>query len=358
MYEKIIISFMFNVCIVLKIIIIIIPLLLSVAYFTLIERKILGSAQKRVGPNVVGVFGVLQPLSDGLKLLIKEGLIPSVANRNIFILAPILTFTLAVLGWMVIPFDLGIVIADINLGILYLFGISSLAVYGIIFAGWSSNSRYAFLGALRSAAQMVSYEVSLGLILICIVIIVGSLNLSKIVQFQEEIWFIFPLWPLFFMFFISSLAETNRPPFDLPEAEPELVAGYFVEYSSMGFALFFLSEYANIILMSSLSVIFFFGGWLSPLINFNILPEFFVPFGFWFSLKFCFFLFIFVWVRAVFPRYRYNQLMRLGWKIFLPMSIAFVIIIASIIIAFNALFIKIKNFYSKRYFFIFLNENF
>jgi NADH-quinone oxidoreductase subunit H len=323
----------YMIFILLKLLVLIIPVLLGVAYLTLAERKVLGAIQKRVGPNLVGIFGILQPLSDGLKLLIKESLVPSTANKVIFTAAPIISFILAILGWVVIPIEFGIVIADINLGILYLFAISSLAVYGIVFAGWASNSRYAFLGALRSTAQMISYEVSLGLILICVTIIVGSLNLSKIVMFQEYVWFIIPLWPVFIMFFVSALAETNRPPFDLPEAEPELVAGYFVEYSSMGFALFFLGEYANIILLSGIIVIFFLGGWLPPFnffsqINFN---------GFWFFIKLCFVLFMFIWVRAAFPRYRYDQLMRLGWKIFLPLSLSLVITTAAILVSFNAL---------------------
>lgn len=318
--------------VVVKLLLIIVPLLLSVAFLTLAERKVLGAMQRRKGPNVVGLFGILQPLADGLKLLIKETILPSSANKFIFVIAPLTTFLLSLVGWSVIPLNETVVISDINLGILYLFAISSLGVYGVIIAGWSSNSRYPFLGALRSAAQMVSYEVSIGLIIINVTLCVGSLNLSRIVMFQEYIWFVVPLFPLFFMFFISSLAETNRPPFDLPEAEAELVAGYNVEYSSVGFALFFIGEYANIILMSTMSVLLFFGGWL-PLFNFapfNLLPN-----AFWFSLKLIFILFLFIWVRAAFPRYRYDQLMRLGWKVFLPLALGWVIFTSCILFGFD-----------------------
>nr|AFZ64045.1 NADH dehydrogenase subunit 1 [Phalansterium sp. PJK-2012] len=316
---------LYIIAVILKVLGVAVPLLIAVAYLTLAERKILGAMQKRKGPNVVGFFGLLQPLADGVKLLLKESVLPSNANKGMFIFAPVLTFSLAILGWAVIPFNFGLVIADINLGLLYLFAISSLGVYGIIISGWASNSRYAFLGALRSAAQMISYEVSLGLILINILLFVGSLNLTEIVMFQQHVWFIFPLFPLFSMFFVSVLAETNRPPFDLPEAEAELVAGYNVEYSSMGFALFFLGEYANIIIMSVLSVIFFFGGWLSPI-------ETILPSGtIWLVIKTLIIIFVFIWARAVLPRYRYDQLMRLGWKVFLPLSLGFVVFTASII---------------------------
>lgn len=315
-----------------KMLLIIIPLLLAVAFLTLAERKVLGAMQRRKGPNVVGPLGLLQPLADGLKLLVKEIVLPSAANKIIFIVAPLLTFLLSLVGWAVIPLAESVVIADINLGVLYLFAISSLGVYGVIIAGWSSNSRYPFLGALRSAAQMVSYEVSIGLIIINVVLCVGSLNLTKIVMFQQYVWFIVPLFPLFLMFFISSLAETNRPPFDLPEAEAELVAGYNVEYASVGFALFFIGEYANIILMSTMSVILFLGGWLPPS---DIFPFNFFPGIFWFTFKLVLMLFLFIWVRAAFPRYRYDQLMRLGWKVFLPLSLGWVVFTAGILYAFD-----------------------
>ena len=320
--------------IVLKILGIVLPLLIAVAYFTLAERKILGAIQRRKGPNVVGVFGLLQPLADGLKLLLKETIIPSNANTIIFILAPIITFLLALLGWAVIPFGEGMVFADLNVGILYLFAISSLGVYGIICAGWASNSKYAFLGALRSAAQMVSYEVSMGVIIICVLLCVGSLNLSSIVLAQEKVWFCIPLFPMFIMFFISCLAETNRHPFDLPEAEAELVSGYNVEYSAMGFALFFLGEYANMLLMSGMTVILFLGGWLPP---FDIIPFTWIPGPLWFGLKIIIFVIFFIWARAAFPRYRYDQLMRLGWKVFLPLSLGWLFLTAGILISFNIL---------------------
>ena len=320
--------------IVLKILGIVLPLLIAVAYFTLAERKILGAIQRRKGPNVVGVFGLLQPLADGLKLLLKETIIPSNANTIIFILAPIITFLLALLGWAVIPFGEGMVFADLNVGILYLFAISSLGVYGIICAGWASNSKYAFLGALRSAAQMVSYEVSMGVIIICVLLCVGSLNLSSIVLAQEKVWFCIPLFPMFIMFFISCLAETNRHPFDLPEAEAELVSGYNVEYSAMGFALFFLGEYANMLLMSGMTVILFLGGWLPP---FDIIPFTWIPGPLWFGLKIIIFVIFFIWARAAFPRYRYDQLMRLGWKVFLPLSLGWLFLTAGTLISFNIL---------------------
>jgi len=322
------------VIVIVKLLLVVVSLLLAVAFLTLAERKVLAAMQRRKGPNVVGIFGLLQPFADALKLLVKELVLPSAANKVIFIVAPLLTFLLSLVGWAVIPLAESVVISDINLGILYLFAVSSLGVYGIIIAGWSSNSRYPFLGALRSAAQMVSYEVSIGLIIINVILCVGSLNLTKIVMFQQYVWFIIPLFPLFLMFFISSLAETNRPPFDLPEAEAELVAGYNVEYSSVGFTLFFIGEYANIILMSTMSVILFLGGWLPPFpFNLEVLNIF--PGIFWFSIKLIFMLFLFIWVRAAFPRYRYDQLMRLGWKVFLPLSLGWVVLTSAILYAFD-----------------------
>lgn len=317
-----------------KYIFLLIPLFISIAYLTLVERKVIGSMQRRLGPNVVGFWGLLQPLADGLKLLLKETILPSHANRIIFIIAPLVTFILSLLGWVIIPFDFSLVLSDLNMGLLYIFAISSLGVYGIIMAGWGSNSKYAFLGALRSAAQMISYEVSIGLILISVLLCVGSLNLSEIVLSQQKIWFLIPHFPAFLMFFISSLAETNRAPFDLPEAEAELVSGYNVEYSSMTFALFFLGEYSNIILMSSLTTIFFLGGWL-PI--FNVFPLNIIPGFFWFSFKTVFIIFLFIWVRSTFPRYRYDQLMRLGWKVFLPISLGWVVFVSSILILFDIL---------------------
>ena len=314
---------------ILKSLAIIVPLLVAVAYLTLLERKVMASMQQRRGPNVVGLFGLLQPLADGLKLLIKETILPSSANTIIFILAPIITFLLALVTWSVIPFGADMVLIDLNVGILFVFAISSLGVYGIIAAGWSSNSKYSFLGALRSAAQMVSYEVSIGLIIMCVLLCAGSLNLSEIVHAQKEVWYCIPLFPLFIMFFISGLAETNRAPFDLPEAEAELVSGYNTEYAAMGFALFFLGEYANMILMCSVLSILFLGGWL-PLIN--ISPFNLIPGVFWFGFKVTILLFVFVWVRAAFPRYRYDQLMRLGWKVFLPFSLAWVLFVSGIFI--------------------------
>nr|AHG58836.1 NADH dehydrogenase subunit 1 [Andreaea rothii] len=311
---------------------IIIPLLLGVAFLVLAERKVMASMQRRKGPNVVGLFGLLQPLADGLKLMIKEPILPSSANLFISIMAPVITFMLSLVAWAVIPFDYGMVLSDLNVGILYLFAISSLGVYGIITAGRSSNSKYAFSGALRSAAQMVSYEVSIGLIIITVLIRVGSCNFSEIVMAQKQIWFGIPLFPVFIMFFISCLAETNRAPFDLPEAEAELVAGYNVEYSSMGFALFFLGEYANMILMSSLCTLLFLGGWL-PILDIPIFQV--IPGSIWFSIKVLFFLFVYIWVRAAFPRYRYDQLMRLGWKVFLPLSLAWVVFVSGVLVAFD-----------------------
>ncbi len=313
---------------------IIIPLLLAVAYLTYVERKVIAAMQLRVGPNVVGWFGLLQPFADGLKLLHKETIIPTRSNPFIFIIAPLITFGLSLSAWVVIPFGPGMVLSNINVGVLYLFAISSLGVYGIIIAGWASNSKYAFLGALRSAAQMISYEISIGLIIITVILSVGSLNLSQIVEAQKTIWFIIPHLPMAVIFMISSLAETNRLPFDLPEAEAELVSGYNVEYSSMTFALFFLGEYANMILMSAMGSILFLGGWLPP---FNIAPFTWVPGIVWFSLKISFLLFIFLWVRATFPRYRYDQLMHLGWKVFLPFSLTWVVLTAGVLMIFNLL---------------------
>jgi NADH-quinone oxidoreductase subunit H len=290
--------------------------------------------QLRKGPNVVGPFGMFQPFADALKLMAKETILPAGADKVVFIIAPMLTFVLALVAWAVIPFDAGLVLADINVGILYLFAISSLGVYGVIMAGWASNSKYAFLGALRSAAQMVSYEVSMGLVIINVLICVGSLNLSDIIEAQRDMWFALPLLPMFIVFFISTLAETNRAPFDLPEGESELVAGYFVEYSSMSFALFFLGEYANMILMSAMTTVLFLGGWLPP---FDFAPFTWIPGPIWFVLKIMLCLFVFLWVRATTPRYRYDQLMRLGWKIFLPFSLIYVVLTAGFLMAFDKL---------------------
>jgi NADH-quinone oxidoreductase subunit H len=320
--------------IILKTLAIIVPLLVAVAYLTLLERKVMASMQQRRGPNVVGVFGLLQPFADGLKLLIKETILPSSANTAIFILAPIITFLLSLAAWAVIPFGKDMVLVDLNVGVLFIFAISSLGVYGIICAGWASNSKYAFLGALRSAAQMISYEVSMGLIIISVLICAGSLNLTTIVEAQQDVFYCFPLFPLLLMFFISTLAETNRAPFDLPEAEAELVSGYNTEYSAMGFALFFLGEYANMILMCTMTTLFFLGGWLPPINGFGFD---YVPGVIWFGLKTTFLLFLFVWVRAAFPRYRYDQLMRLGWKIFLPFSLGWVLFFAGIFVGLDFL---------------------
>ena len=321
-----------TIIIVAQIVAILVPLLISVAYLTYAERKVIAAMQLRKGPNVVGPFGLLQPLADGLKLFFKETIIPSSANWVVFIAAPMVTFVLSLVAWAVIPFGKGIVLADINVGILYLFAISSLGVYGIIMAGWSSNSVYPFLGALRSAAQMVSYEVSIGFVIITVLLCVGSLNLSDIVEAQRDlgVWFAVPLLPMFVIFFISGLAETNRAPFDLPEAEAELVSGYNVEYSSMPFALFFLGEYANMILMSAMTTILFLGGWLAP---FDIAPFNWIPGPIWFTGKMAFVLFCFLWIRATFPRYRYDQLMRLGWKVFLPFSLLWVVVTAGVLVA-------------------------
>lgn len=318
----------------LKIVSITIPMLLAVAYFTVAERKIMGAIQRRRGPNVVGFVGLLQALADGLKLFTKETTLPSNSNLALFIIAPILSFLLSVIAWAVIPFSHKVVFVDVSLGVLYLFVVSSMNVYGIILAGWSSNSKYAFLGALRSAAQMVSYEISIGFILLSITVSVGSLNLSKIVLAQQEVWLIFPLFPLFVMFYISMLAETNRQPFDLPEAESELVSGYNVEYSAMTFALFFLAEYSNMLLMSSLAAILFLGGWLSP---FNVFPLYFLPGSFWFSIKVCIGALFFILSRATLPRYRYDQLMYLGWKCFLPFAIGYLMFTVGLLISFNYL---------------------
>ncbi len=314
-----------GVIIVAKIVAILVPLLLAVAYLTLAERKVIAAMQLRKGPNVVGWFGLLQPFADGLKLFVKETVIPTGANKVVFVLAPMVTFVLALVAWAVIPFDEGMVLADINVGVLYLFAISSMGVYGVIMAGWASNSKYAFLGALRSAAQMVSYEISMGFVIVTVLLCVGSLNLTKVVMAQQNVWFAVPLLPMFVIFFVSTLAETNRAPFDLPEAEAELVSGYNVEYSSMTFALFFLGEYANMILMSALTTILFLGGWLAP---FGFAPFTWVPGPIWFAAKISFVLFLFLWVRATFPRYRYDQLMRLGWKVFLPLSLLWVAVTA------------------------------
>ncbi len=317
------------ILLILQVVAIIVALLIAVAYLTYAERKVLAAIQLRRGPNVVGPFGLLQPFADGLKLLTKETIIPTVANKVIFIAAPILTFGLSLAAWAVIPVNDGWVMADINVGILFLFAISSLGVYGIIMAGWASNSKYPFLGALRSAAQMVSYEVSIGLVLITVLLCVGSLNLSDIVRAQQGLWFVLPLFPMFVVFFISALAETNRTPFDLPEAEAELVAGFFSEYSSMSFAMFYLAEYANMILMSTLMSILFLGGWLPPL---NIAPFTDIPGPIWLGLKVACILFCFIWIRATFPRYRYDQLMRLGWKVFLPFSLFWVVLTAGVLL--------------------------
>lgn len=313
-----------------QILLVTVPLLLAVAMLTYAERKVIGAIQLRKGPNVVGPFGLFQPFADALKLLTKETIVPTGANRIVFMMAPMLTLLLSLVAWAVIPFNAGWVIADINVGILYLFAISSLGVYGIIMAGWASNSKYAFLGAMRSAAQMVSYEVSIGFVIITVLLCVGSLNLSDIVNAQKNMWFFIPLFPMFVIFFVSALAETNRSPFDLPEGESEIVAGYFVEYSSMSFAMFFLGEYAAMILMSGMTSILFLGGWLPP---FDIAPFNWIPGIVWFALKTALCLFVFLWVRATMPRYRYDQLMRLGWKIFLPFSLFWVVATAGVLMA-------------------------
>jgi NADH-quinone oxidoreductase subunit H len=318
----------------LKILSIVVPLLIAVAYFKIAERKIMGAIQRRRGPNVIGYIGLLQPLADGLKLFAKETTLPTSANTNIFLLAPGLTFILSLMGWAVIPFAEGVVICDLNLGILYLLAISSLNVYGILFAGWSSNSKYAFLGALRSAAQMISYEISIGFTILSVVVCAGSFNLNTIVLAQQKIWYIFPLLPLFFIFYISMLAETNRHPFDLPEAEAELVSGYNVEYSAMTFALFFLGEYANMLLMSTFAALLFLGGWLSP---FGLLSFYIIPSSVWLCLKILIGVTFFIVTRATLPRYRYDQLMYLGWKCFLPLTIGYLLFTVGILISFNFL---------------------
>ena len=301
----------------------------AVAYLTLMERKVIGAMQLRKGPNVVGPFGLLQPLADGLKLMLKEVILPTHANKILFLVAPVITFILAMIGWAVIPFSHKMVLADINVGVTYLLATSSLGIYGVILSGWASNSKYAFLGAIRSSAQMISYEVSIGLIIISVVLLVGSLNLSEIVLAQKTYWFAIPCFPMFLIFFVSGLAETNRLPFDLPEAEAELVAGYNVEYSSMPFAMFFLGEYANMVLISAFTALLFLGGWLPPFDNdfCNAIPGLV-----WFLLKIFFLLFCFIWVRATLPRYRYDQLMRLGWKVFLPISLIWVVLTAAYVV--------------------------
>ena len=317
-----------------QILAVLMPVLISVAFLVYAERKVLALIQLRRGPNVVGPFGILQSFADALKLLTKENIVPANSNKIVFLLAPIITMVLSLAGWAVIPFAPNWVIADINVGIMYLFAVSSLGVYGIIMAGWASNSQYPFLGALRSAAQMVSYEVSIGFVIITVLLCVGSLNLTKIVEAQQTVWFAIPLLPMFVVFFISALAETNRLPFDLPEDESTLVAGFFTEYSSASFVLFFLGEYASMILMSSMTVILFMGGWLPP---FDIFPLNAIPGVIWFVIKIIFILFLFIWVRGTFPRYRYDQLMRLGWKIFLPFSLTWVVLTASYLFYFNLL---------------------
>ena len=317
-----------------KILFLLVPVLVSVAMIVWLDRRVWAFVQKRQGPNVVGPFGLLQSLADALKYIFKEMIIPSSSNKVIFILAPIVTMTLALISWAVIPFSATQVLADINVGILYLFAVSSLGVYGIIMGGWASNSKYPFLGAIRSAAQMVSYEVSIGVIIINVLLCVGSLNLNDIVIAQQNLWFVIPLFPMFVIFFISALAETNRPPFDLPEAEAELVAGYQTEYSGMMYAMFWLGEYANILLMCAMGAILFLGGWLSPL---EIYPFTLVPGAIWLILKILLLFFLFALVKAIVPRYRYDQLMRLGWKVFLPFSLIWVVFTASFLFYFNLL---------------------
>ncbi len=327
------------ILIVLEILAIIVPLLVAVAFGVYAERKIWGAIHLRRGPNVVGPFGLLQSFADGLKLFVKETIVPSGANKAVFFIAPIITFALAMVAWAVIPFQPGVVLADINVGVLYLFAVSSLGVYGIIMSGWASNSRYAFLGGLRSAAQMVSYEVSIGFVIVSVLLCVGSLRISDIVLAQQgsgivNHWFFVPLFPMFVIFLISAMAETNRSPFDLPEAESELVAGYQTEYSSMAFALFWLGEYGNIILMCAMTSILFLGGWLPP---FNVAPFTWLPGFVWFFLKIMLLFFVFAWVKMTVPRYRYDQLMRLGWKVFLPVSLGWLFLTAGVLVYFNLL---------------------
>ncbi|MDB3932592.1 MAG: NADH-quinone oxidoreductase subunit NuoH [Pelagibacteraceae bacterium] len=317
-----------------KILFLLVPVLVSVAMIVWLDRRVWAFVQKRQGPNVVGPFGLLQSLADALKYIFKEIIIPASSNKVIFILAPIVTMTLALISWAVIPFSETQVLANINVGILYLFAVSSLGVYGIIMGGWASNSKYPFLGAIRSAAQMVSYEVSIGIIIINVLLCVGSLNLNDIVLAQQNIWFVIPLFPMFVIFFISALAETNRPPFDLPEAEAELVAGYQTEYSGMMYAMFWLGEYANILLMCAMGSILFLGGWLSPI---DLYPFNLIPGAFWLIFKIIFLFILFALVKAIVPRYRYDQLMRLGWKIFLPLSLTWVVLTASFLFYFNLL---------------------
>ena len=317
-----------------KILFLLVPVLVSVAMVVWLDRRVWAFVQKRQGPNVVGPFGLLQSLADALKYMFKEIIIPSTSNKVIFILAPIVTMTLALISWAVIPFSATLVLADINVGILYLFAVSSLGVYGIIMGGWASNSKYPFLGAIRSAAQMVSYEVSIGVIIINVLLCVGSLNLNDIVEAQQNLWFVIPLFPMFVIFFISALAETNRPPFDLPEAEAELVAGYQTEYSGMMYAMFWLGEYANILLMCAMGAILFLGGWMSPI---DVYPFTLVPGAIWLILKILLLFILFALVKAIVPRYRYDQLMRLGWKVFLPLSLIWVVLTSSYLFYFNLL---------------------
>ena len=315
----------FVILTVLQTLAVLVPVLIGMAYLTYAERKVLGAIHLRRGPNVVGPFGLFQAFADAIKMMTKETIIPSGANRALFLIAPMITFSLAMIAWAVIPTDDHWAVANINVGVLYLLAISSLGVYGVLIAGWASNSKYAFLGALRAAAQMVSYEVSIGFVLVCVLLCVGSLNLNDVVLAQRHLWFCIPLLPMCVVFFISALAETNRPPFDLPEGETELVGGFMTEYSSMTFALFFLGEYTNMILMSAMTAVLFLGGWLAP---FGVAPFTWVPGPIWLILKICFVLFLFIWVRGTFPRYRYDQLMRLGWKVFLPFCLGWMVLTA------------------------------
>lgn len=336
-------QFFFYLEVIISFVALILPLLLAVAYFTIYERQWLAALQRRQGPNIVGFYGIFQPLADGLKLLLKESIIPTRANFLIFLLSPVFTFGLALAGWTVIPAGNGETLCDFHLGTLYTFALSSLGVHTVIMAGWSSNSKYAFLGGLRSAAQMISYEVSLGVTLLSVLLVAGSLNYSSIVESQSSIWLGLPLFPVFSIFFVTALAETNRHPFDLPEAEAELVSGYNVEYSAMGFALFFLAEYSNIILMAAVTALLFLGGWHAPIVSdsswnvFNLIPE-----SVYFAIKTLFFITLFILVRGTLPRYRYDQLMRLGWKVFLPLSLGFVSLYASVLISSNSLVELVK----------------